>query len=159
MREEQQDEVEAWKTTKSKAKNPFSWLREETTVETSILRSVRYSTAARHELLASIRRVINARKERKYKASDTLGKLRKIHDNGRMVMMEAPVTKCSDLQERVACLTDDLKSKSSELQILLGMVAEAARLQQEFSEVHWNLESRGMQLVSMREVRQKISAG
>lgn len=103
-------------------------MREETSVEVSELRSERNNAVAHHhELLASIRCVVRARKDLKDKAAGTLMRLRKIHDDGRKDTVETHVAEWSDRRERVASLRNDLQRKSLELQSMPSLVTEASQ--------------------------------
>lgn len=83
IREEHQDEVEAWKATASQSKRTLAELREETSVTASKLRSKCESAAAlHHKLFPSIHLVVKACEERKDKAADTLDELRKFTTMG-----------------------------------------------------------------------------
>lgn len=81
--------------------------------EVTKIRSKRDSSAARHhELLASIRRIMEAREKPKDKAADTLVKLRKVYEGGRKIRAEAHVAEWGKLPERGVSLRSDLESRT-----------------------------------------------
>lgn len=106
-------------------------VHDETSVKVKKLYSEQDSVAAPdHELMASIRCVVKACKERNDVTAVTLVKLRKICNEDSKVMVEAHVAEWGDLQEQVASLTKDFR-KSLEFQTIPGLVTEAARLRKE----------------------------
>lgn len=89
VRQERQDEVEAWKATTSHDDPTLAKLREEKSATVDPLLSKRDSAAARHhKLLALIRHVVKAREERDDKAVGTLVKFRIVYDDGRKASVE-----------------------------------------------------------------------
>lgn len=135
VREEPHHDAEAWKVRKSRTKTNLAKVHEETSDKTGKLRFERDRAAARYpELLSSLCRVFVASEEQKDKVADILVDVQNIHDDGRKGTLETHEAKWGGLRQRVTCLTNRLESKSKDLHTIPGLVMEAARLWQEFSE-------------------------
>lgn len=94
---ERHGEAKALKTTTLRSEATLAKVHDQTSSEFKKLHSERDSAAVRHfELLASTRRVVKAREERKDRAIDALVKQRKIYDSSGMFTMGAHVAEWGD---------------------------------------------------------------
>lgn len=132
-------------------------LCEKTSATVCKLRHEHDKAAARHhELHASIRGVVKACEERENKTADTPVRLRKVYDHGRRVMVEGHVGEWSAFREQMASLKNCFETENLELQTMPGLLAEAARVWQNFFEARKELGKRGVKLASLKEVRDEI---
>lgn len=100
---------------------------------------------------------MEARKKRKDEAADTLAKFGKVYNKGRKVRVEAYAAEWCDLRERVASLTGNLESWTSELPAIPGLGSEAAWLRHESAKARKNAVEQDVKLSSSDHVLEEVS--